>query len=145
MVFANKSNERILNTRAEPVFPHFHQFNVAMKRSNSSKKLLVSIALTAACAFAVWVSFGPHLRRASSDIIDETFYCAPQYVALREHQFGAEKPAEGMVRCIFGDLTFELPSTMAGWSRNHGTWVRRKKEDLHEPFAVFEDKPGARW
>jgi hypothetical protein len=111
------------------VFPDFHELHVAMKLS---KKLVVSIALIAACAFAVWVSFGPHLRRASRDIIDETFYCAPRYVALRESQFEAERPAEGVVRCVFGGLSFGLPSTMAGQSMI----VRSSPSTI---WLVFED------
>jgi len=90
---------------------------MAMKRLNISSKLAVSIAVFGVCAFAVWVSFGPQLRRATSDIIDETLYCAPQYVALRKFEFTAEKPAKGMVRCVFGDLSFEIPSTMADRSK----------------------------
>ena len=88
-----------------------------MKRLDFSNKLVISIALSAACAFAVWFFFGPHFRRVSSDMIDETFYCAPRYVALREYQFGTEKPAEQLIRCGFGNLSFELPSSMAGGAR----------------------------
>ncbi len=36
---------------------------------------------------------------------------------VRRHQLGTEKPTERMTRCVFGDLSFELPSSMAGGTR----------------------------
>lgn len=54
-------------------------------------------------------------------------------MALREYQFETEKPVESIVRCAFGGLSFEIPSTMA----DHSRIVRSSPSSI---WLVFEDR-----
>jgi len=119
-----------------------------MKRLHFSKQLVVSIALSAACAVAVWCFYGPHLRRVSSDIIGETFYCAPRYAALRECQFTDGVPTEQMVRCVFGGLSFDLPSSMAGNAKvvrspPSSVWLAFEDSGRFVQIQLSDPKPGS--
>ena len=57
------------------------------------------------------------MPNAPSNQADETIVCVPQYVSLREYEFKASKPTEGMVRCVFQNISFEIPTKLAARPR----------------------------
>lgn len=104
-----------------------------MKQLNALRRILFPIALIAGCALIAWASFGRRLFRDSTEGTEASSTCEPRYEALSEYQFRPEEPAESMVRCVFANLAFQLPSTMADQPRI----LRQSPSSI---WLVFEDR-----
>ena len=153
--FAHQLKEEFRTPVASPP-PNIYELNVTMNRSIASRRLLFPIALIAACALMAWVSFGPQLLRDSRKNVEEPFYCVTQYEALREYHFEPDKPVEGMVRCAFGGISFEIPSTLADQPRilrsspssiwlvfeDHGRFMQIPLSDASPASMISTPPPG---